>query len=47
MPYPDYLDMIQYYSDPEKYMKTSLTEEQVEEKKQGINDALTKLRQEE
>lgn len=41
--YPDFKDQISYYADPEKYLKTEIKEEEVQERINDIKDKLDKF----
>ena len=44
MPLPEFMDMVRFHSDPENYMNPLMSEEELEGKKQGMQDALEQLR---
>lgn len=44
MPYPYFLELINYYNDPESFLNPKMSEEELEEKKDDIHSALERLR---
>ena len=46
MPFPEFLDMVKYHSDPENYLNVNLTDNEIEDRKESIEGALKRLRKE-
>jgi len=44
MPYPYFMELISYYNDPDGFIKTKLTDEDIEDTKNRITRGLEKLR---
>lgn len=44
LPYPYYIELCEFWSDPEAWFNNTLSDEELEDKKQSMQDALKQLR---